>query len=344
MIDISTVKIALPLKKKFVVSKGGADVKTNLLALLNNRYAGEASGSVYYGPSVEILQRELTRGVALLGGQNTITAETMRLVDQSDIHPAAKSALSAMILHYVSGETRRYPWEILELATPLGINSSFTIAIDEPPAMLNAIRESSCPIVKVKMGQERDQELLEAFKEITDKEIRVDANGGWSCERAEEMIYYLAKSGVRVIEQPTDREFVKEWPYLKGKIADEVELIIDEGLATVEDYEQVKSFVDGINIKMEKSGGILGAVALADKANEDGKIVMLGCMVESSVGIAQSVYMSSLADYFDLDGPQLLEDDIASGLTYQKGQIQVDREIIGGPSLRRQVLEKYVVE
>ena len=71
---------------------------------------------------------------------------------------------------------------------------------------------------------------------------------------------------------------------------------------------------------------------------------MLGCMVESSVGIAQSIYMSSLADYYDLDGPQLLETDIASGIKYDRETIEVDREIIGGPKLKRDVVEKYIQE
>jgi hypothetical protein len=71
---------------------------------------------------------------------------------------------------------------------------------------------------------------------------------------------------------------------------------------------------------------------------------MLGCMVESSVGIAQSLYMSSMADYWDLDGPLLIEDDIATGINYSMDTIEVDREIIGGPKLKRDVVEKYINE
>jgi L-alanine-DL-glutamate epimerase-like enolase superfamily enzyme len=93
---------------------------------------------------------------------------------------------------------------------------------------------------------------------------------------------------------------------------------------------------------MEKSGGIIEASRLARKAREDGKKVMLGCMVESSIGIAQSVYMSSLADYHDLDAPQLLETDIAQGIIYDKDTIHVDREIIGGPALKRDIIEKFI--
>ncbi|MCK4462450.1 MAG: hypothetical protein KAW46_11640, partial [candidate division Zixibacteria bacterium] len=228
-----------------------------------------------------------------------------------------------------------------KLSTPVGIRSSFTVAISDTAAMIDDIKNSPYPIVKVKMGHEQDVMLLDAIGRIKDKEIRVDANGGWSCAKAEEMIHQLANSGVTIIEQPTSEDFVKEWPHLKGK-AEQVKLIMDEGLGSREDYEQYSGHIDGINIKMEKCGGILPSMQMAERAHNDGKKVMLGCMVESSVGIAQSVYMSSLADYFDLDGPLLLEDDIARGINYDKESIQVDREIIGGPKLKRDVVEKYI--
>jgi L-alanine-DL-glutamate epimerase-like enolase superfamily enzyme len=93
---------------------------------------------------------------------------------------------------------------------------------------------------------------------------------------------------------------------------------------------------------MEKCGGIVAGTDIARKARKEHKKVMLGCMVESSVGIAQSVYMSSLADYFDLDGPLLLQDDIASGIIYDKEAIAVDREIIGGPILKRELVNRFV--
>lgn len=341
MINIDTYKVSLPLKKKFVVSKGGAEVKTNLLTVLNNRYFGEASGSVHYGPSVVQIEADLKKGISYLQFSDEITAHTLLEIADYDISSVARSALMGMVLHYLSGESDRYPWEILGLQTPVGIKSSFTIGIEEPSEMLKAIQESIYPIIKIKLGFDGDLQVVEGLKEIVGKEIRVDANGGWSLDKAEEMIFYLSKQKVRIIEQPTDMDKLSEWKHLKGR-ASGVELFLDEGLSTADDYDQVAEFVDGVNIKMEKSGGILEAVRIAEKARKDKRKVMLGCMVGSSVGIAQSVYMSSMADYCDLDGPQLLEQDIASGILYQKEQIQVDREIIGGPKLKRDVVEKYL--
>ncbi|MCK4301937.1 MAG: hypothetical protein KAW91_04155 [candidate division Zixibacteria bacterium] len=341
MIHLDSFKIAIPLKKKFAVAGGEATVKTNLLTVLNNRYNGEASPSVKYGPSMEDLQADIQKGLELLSTEERIDVEVLTAIDEYDIHPVARSALMAMALNYISGETGRYPWEVLSLGSPVGIKSSVTVAIDTPSEMIEAIKNCEYNIVKVKMGHEEDILLLDALAKINDKEIRVDANGGWSCAKAEEMIHRLAEYGVRIIEQPTDEGYVKEWKHLKGKHT-EVELIMDEGLGGLLDYSEHAALVDGVNIKMEKCGGILEGIKLARQARRDKKKVMLGCMVGSSVGIAQSVYMSSQADYFDLDGPLLLENDIARGIRYDRESIEVDREMIGGPRLKRDVVEKYI--
>jgi L-alanine-DL-glutamate epimerase-like enolase superfamily enzyme len=344
MIDFKTVRVALPLKTKFAVAGGEATVKTNLLTIMNHPYTGEAAPSVHSGPSLPEIERDLRKGIAHLKRRKHIDASTLEAIDTYRIHPIARSALIGMVLNYISGETRRYPWEVVSLGTPLGIKNSITISIDEPATVLDAIKSADYPILKIKMGSPHDRELVTALQGITtEKEIRVDANGGWTPEVAEEMIYFLTKAGFRIMEQPTDIEHVTDWPHLKGKTA-EVELLADEGIETLDDYRKYSQSIDGVNIKMEKSGGILQASRIAREARADKKKVMLGCMVESTVGIAQSVYMSSLADYHDLDAPQLLVNDIASGITYDRDTIQVDREIIGGPALIREIVEKYISE
>ncbi len=341
MFQLDTVRVSLPLKRKFVVSKGETDVKTNVLTVLNNRYNGEAAGSVHYGPSIDEIEKDINKGIKKIAKLKTIDMETIEQISALKIDPIARSALVAMLLNYISGESRRYPWEVLSLGSPVGIKSSMTISIDKPSEMIEALGNCDYPIIKIKMGNEEDIMILDALDNMDGKEIRVDVNGSWSCAKAEEMISHLSKKGVKIIEQPTDIEFVQEWPHLKGKAGD-VELILDEGLNTTKDYEDCAEYVDGINIKMEKCGGILEAIKIADQAQADEKKIMLGCMVQSSVGIAQSVYMSSKADYFDLDGALLLKDDIADGIKYDRESIVVDREIIGGPKLKRDVMQKYI--
>jgi len=340
---LESFKVSFPLKKKFIVSKGEAAVKTNVITVLNNRYNGEAAGSVHYGPTPEEMQSEIVRGIALLDSTEKIDLDTLREIDQFDILPTAKSALIGMVLNFLSGESKRYPWELLSLASPVGIKSSMTIGIEEPKAMIDSICESEFSIIKIKIGNEEDVLILDLLDKVKEKTVRVDANGAWSCAKAEEMIFSLSKKNVKLIEQPTEVDYVTEWAHIKGK-NEEVELIMDEGLNTLEDYKKYSEFIDGVNIKMEKCGGILEAIRIAEQAHKDKKKVMFGCMVESSVGIAQSVYASSHADYCDLDGPLLLEHDIARGISYDRESIAVDREIIGGPKLKRDVLKKYMDE
>lgn len=341
MNKIDLVKVSIPLKNKFKISQGEASVKTNYLAILNNRYIGEASGSVYYGPTLDEIEADLKEGAEFINNQEKIDLELLKALRSLKINPISKSALSGMILNYLSGESKRYPWEILDLGTPLGIKSSYTFGIKKPTEMLQELNNSEYPIIKLKMGNEEDILMLDIIDQIKDKEIRVDANGGWSCAKAEEMIFHLAQKGVKVIEQPTSPDYISEWKHIKGK-SETVELFVDEGLNNIDDYHHLAQYVDGVNIKMEKSGGIIEGLEIAKQAIADKKKVMLGCMVESSVGIAQSLYLSSRADYFDLDGPLLLENDIATGINYNKETIEVDREIIGGPKLKREILEKYI--
>ncbi|MCX6827163.1 MAG: hypothetical protein NTV06_07865, partial [candidate division Zixibacteria bacterium] len=254
-----------------------------------------------------------------------------------DINSISKSALVTAGLHFLSGSMSKYPWEILKLQGPAPIVTSYTVSIDETGKMLEEIGKAEYPIIKIKMGFEDDEALIPELKKVSGKSLRVDANGGWTLEKAERMIHLLAQIGVTIIEQPTDVDYVGEWKYLKGK--EKVELIIDEGLNNSNDYYRLADYVDGINIKMAKAGGIIEAKKIAQAARRNKLKVMLGCMLESSIGIAPAVYLSSLADYFDLDGPLLLEEDTAVGINYNVEKIVVNDDIIGGPKLKREFLK-----
>lgn len=331
---VDVVRADLPLKKRFAIAKGSAEVKTNVLAILDGRYGGEAAGSVAYGPSADEMEADLYKGVQALGGLSRITIDDLPAIESLPVRPTARAALIGMAVNHLSGRTNKLPWEILNLEPPSTMKTSFTFGLDDPATTVDQIIQCPYRIVKVKMGNENDSVLVDLLKNVKGREIRVDANGGWSLEQAEEMIDRLARIGVRVVEQPTSEDFVMAWPKLKAT-HNEIELIVDEGMNTLSDYLKLGAYCDGINVKMAKSGGMLEAIRMARAARRDGKKVMLGCMVESSIGIAQSMYMGSLADYFDLDGPLLLEYDIADGISYNGDIINVERDIIGGPRLRK---------
>lgn len=340
--SIDIIRVDLRLKKTFAIAKGSADIKANVLAILGGRFCGEAAGSVAYGPTFEQMENGIRHGISELQSFALTSIDEVKQIDSLNIIPAAKAALMGMAVNAISSKFHKPPWELFGLERPQGVWTTVTFALDNPAVTARQIAESPYPIVKIKMGNAQDTELIELLKSIRGKELRVDANGGWSPEQAEEMISRLARMGVKVIEQPTSPELVSRWPMLKGRNM-QVELVMDEGMGVLDDFNKFGQYCDGINIKMAKCGGILEGIKLALAAKQSGKKVMLGCMVESSIGIAQAAYMASLADYFDLDGPLLLDKDIASGITYDREHLMLDHDMIGGPVLRHDVVQKQIL-
>jgi len=259
-------------------------------------------------------------------------------INAMNIVQPAKAGFAGAVIHRLSAENNQYVWELVGLDEPSKIETSFTISIDKPDVMLQAITESTYPIIKIKMGFDDDEELVKLLAMITGKTLRVDANGGWNREQAEKMIFELSRIGVELIEQPTDIKYIRDWKYLKGHC--KCNLFLDEGLESLEDYIKYADYIDGVNIKMAKSGGIFEAMKIAEVAGRDHRKVMLGCMVESPVGLSQAVYLSSMADCFDLDGPLLLADNIADGISYNREKIEIDDTIIGGPKLKKEYIEE----
>jgi len=296
---------------------------------------------VSYGPNEKEVIADLEKARDCLDWQSDLAPATLEEIRDLEINNVSRAGIMTAILHRLSADRKKYPWQIIGLDEPRKLQTSFTVSIDTIENMIKQITTLPYKVVKIKMGFDGDEELPALLKNMTGYNFRVDANAGWELDKAERMIYELHRCGINLIEQPTDVKHIREWPHLKGHTS--VELLVDEGLNKLEDYHRFAEYVDGVNIKMAKSGGIKTAVDIACQARKDHRKVMLGCMVESSVAIAPAVYMSSLADYFDLDGPLLLERDMAEGISYSDDKISVDETIIGGPKLREDIVHNETI-
>lgn len=267
-----------------------------------------------------------------------VSGSTLEEINALDINPVTKAGILTAVLHKISGDGNQYPWRVLSVEPPGKIRTSFTVSIDDPIHTREQITSSPYPFIKLKMGSDHDDEIISMLKQISGKIFRIDVNGAWDLARAEKMIYELSRINVEIVEQPTGPEFMHEWPHIKGR--SKACLMVDEGLFTIDDYGRFCDYVDGVNIKMAKSGGVIEAAKIARRAKKDKKKVMFGCMVESSIAIAQSVYLAALGDLFDLDGPLLLKNDTADGVTYNNEAINVDESIIGGPKMKKEYAAK----
>jgi L-alanine-DL-glutamate epimerase-like enolase superfamily enzyme len=210
-----------------------------------------------------------------------------------------------------------HQWWGLDTATaPL---TDYTIGIDTPEIMIKKMEEKPWPIYKIKAGFDGDVDTIAALRKHTNAGFRVDANAGWTLEQAMEKIPLLKELGVEFVEQPLAKD---DWEGMAKLYAHSaLPLIADESCVAEADVLKCPHHFHGINIKLTKCSGITPAKRMIDKARELGLQVMIGCMNESSIGTAAIAQLAPLVDYVDMDGPLLLTEDLASGVTFEAGKI-----------------------
>jgi L-alanine-DL-glutamate epimerase-like enolase superfamily enzyme len=285
---------------------------------------GEAAPSRRYGETTATAAAALDELGQLLGDDPYALEEIERRWNGTlwD-HASAKVAFS-MALHDLLGKRHGLPlyrWYGLELSRIPP--TSFTIGIDEPEAMRRKVEEADAySILKIKMGFEGDVEALERIRGMTDKPIRVDANEGWTRAQALAKLPELEDLGVELLEQPLRADDLEGLALVSA--ASSIPVVADEACRTSADLAGLQGVVDVVNVKLAKCGSIVEAVRLMTAARALHFGVFLGCMVESSLGIAAAAHLAPLADYVDLDGHLLLADDPFEGLRFEDGRVLPD--------------------
>ena len=279
---------------------------------------GEAPATPYYGETGETVAALLPRLGATL--EETAAGDPFALerIETAIEHavgrnPAAKVAISAA-LHDLLGKRLHQPvWRLWGLDPASAPRSSFTIGIDAIEVMREKVRQAAgFPILKIKVGTGRDQEILRMIREeAPDATLRVDANTGWTAKQTLEAVPMLREFGVEFIEQPLPPEDLEGMRLVRRRSV--LPIIADESCERASDIPRLVGAVDGINIKLAKCGSLREALRMIHCARAHDMRVMLGCMVESTLGIAAAVQLAPLVDYVDLDGAALLAEDPFAG-------------------------------
>jgi L-alanine-DL-glutamate epimerase-like enolase superfamily enzyme len=200
--------------------------------------------------------------------------------------------------------------------------STFTIGMDTTDKVrAKVIEAADYPVLKIKLGGARDLELLQAIRGATDRELRVDANCGWTSAHAVAMLPVLAEFGVTLLEQPVapmDHDGLAQ-----VRRHARIPVIADESCVTSRDIPALVGKVDGINIKLAKCGSLREALRMIAIARAHSMMVMIGCMIESSLGITAAAHLTPLVDVVDLDGAALLSQDPFIGATIDGGQVRL---------------------
>jgi len=199
--------------------------------------------------------------------------------------------------------------------------TTFSIGIDTPEITRQKTREAEAyPILKVKVGLKSDEETIQAVRSVTKKPLRVDANEGWTDkEEAIRKINWLESQGVELIEQPMPAHMLEETRYVRAHI--HIPIIADEACTDASMIPQLSEAYDGINVKLDKSGGVLEAYRWIKFARALKMKVMLGCMVSSSCTVTAAAHLAPLVDYPDLDGNLLISNDPYLGVKVVQGKL-----------------------
>ncbi len=234
---------------------------------------------------------------------------------------AAKAALDMAILDWFAKTLNVPLWRLLGLGRDKVVTTTYSIGIDEVPVMQQKVREAAdFSVYKIKVGTADDRKIIEGIRAVTDKPLRADANEGWKTkEQALEMINWMAGQGVELVEQPMPADRLEDYAWLKDKV--KIPVFADESLILPSDLPRIAPYFHGVNVKLMKCGGVQEAVRLAGMGRALGLKLMIGCMVETSVGISAGAAVASLFDYADLDGTLLISNDPFKGVEIVKDRI-----------------------
>jgi L-alanine-DL-glutamate epimerase-like enolase superfamily enzyme len=243
---------------------------------------------------------------------------------------AAKAALD-IALHDLVGKMLNVPlYRYLNIIMRNNIYSSYTLGISNEESLKERIEAASkFKYFKVKLGIEDDQKIIKMVRSLTDKPMYVDVNQGWRDKYfALDMINWLKEQNVLLVEQPLPKENLKDTSWLTEKSP--LPIIADEAIKRLNDLEKIKDVYSGVNIKLMKTGGINRAHRMIQKAKEMNLKIMIGCMTETSCAITAASHLSPLADWVDLDGAELISNDLFTGMKILDGKIVIsDRPGLG---------------
>jgi L-Ala-D/L-Glu epimerase / N-acetyl-D-glutamate racemase len=283
---------------------------------------GEASAVYYRGETVDAVVEFLGTTAPPLVGDDPFALEDIeeRLEDVDGLS-GGKAALDAALHDWIGKRLGVPLWRLLGLS-PRAPHTSFTIGIDTIEGTRDRVRRArEFRALKVKVGGAEDLERLDAVREeAPDATIRVDANEGWTLDAARDLMPELIRLGVEFVEQPFPAADTDSFNALKD-LHPRLPVIVDEGCQNLADVGPAAAYADGINVKLAKSGGVREAVRMIHAARALGLHVMLGCMVESQLGVAPAAAIASLADWVDLDGHLLLADQPFTGLRFEDGRV-----------------------
>jgi L-alanine-DL-glutamate epimerase-like enolase superfamily enzyme len=320
-VSLTTLKIEakeeiFPLNHPFRISRGS---RTNAcvvtVSVSDGQYIGRGEGVpiARYDQSVDSVFAQIN---------SIASVDDLDRDKLQELLPAgaARNAMDCALWDLEAKRSGKRAWDLANIPIADQVETSFTISLDTPARMADAAAAAiDLPILKLKLcGDASDLARIEAVHAAAPKtRLLVDANESWSSRHYRNIASALKELGVELIEQP----FPANADDVLETLDHSIPVCADESCHTTADLARLKNRYDAINIKLDKTGGLTQALQLYQRARENNFKILIGCMVCTSLSIAPARLLGSIADWIDLDGPQLLGRDRDHGLSYQNGRI-----------------------
>jgi L-Ala-D/L-Glu epimerase len=301
-----------PIEGNFTISRGAKTEAVVVMAEVGHGGIigrGECVPYPRYGETPEA-----TLG-AILSMKDAIGGGLNRQALQAAMPPsAARNALDCALLDLEAKQSGKRIWDLLGRPAPRACVTAFTISLGAPETMAAATTKAAHrPLLKIKLGGDGDGMRIAAVRKAApDCELIVDANEAWTEANLEQNLAACANAGVTLVEQPLPAGQDGRLAHIKRPIA----VCADESVHDRASLGTLRERYDAVNIKLDKTGGLTEALAMADAAAAQGFDIMVGCMVATSLSMAPAMLLAQQARFVDLDGPLLLKRDRDGGLRY----------------------------
>lgn len=301
-----------PIAGAFTISRGA---KTEAITVVAEVAQGGHTGRGECVPYARYGETPEATLAALRSMREALRKSLDRQALQAALPPgAARNALDCAMIDLEAKIGGRRAWELLGRPAPRPCTTAFTISLGTPKAMAAATAKAAhLPLLKIKLGGNGDGKRIVAVrKEAPESELIVDANEAWTAANLEQNLAACEAAGVTLVEQPLPAGQDEALARIRRPVA----VCADESVHDRASLEGLRERYDAINIKLDKTGGLTEALAMADAAQALGFEIMVGCMVATSLSMAPAMLLTPQARFVDLDGPLLLAKDRDDGLRY----------------------------
>jgi L-alanine-DL-glutamate epimerase-like enolase superfamily enzyme len=316
----------LELRYTWKISRNASDFKTNFFVKIRDdcyEAVAEVAPNIRYKETPELIRAQFASFLKGLPDQLPGLPALNNHLEGLVICNALRCGIENAFIHYLCKKNKQSVYDFLRVKTPLAMPTAFTLPIMEIGQIEKFIAENDLKrfsYLKIKVNKDEGFETVKEVHRRVEQPLMVDANEDW--KDVDDLIRFMEKvqkKNIQFIEQPLPASFTEEAIYLK-KYA-KLELMADESIVAEADFALLKNQFDGINMKLMKAGGYTNGLALLKEARAAGLKTMIGCMVETSLGISSAMRLCHAVDYIDLDGSLILKKDPFNLLKEEEGQL-----------------------